>query len=115
MCRYGRGPLFFGVVGLALESGGQRVAEELSALAQEKGLAGGEGAPQRSLGGLRFQFGGQVEGHLGDLTLQRRFGQQRRFRHFPSSFWLGNPGNLIPALPCKCQAPLTHDARTQFA
>jgi hypothetical protein len=74
-----------GQVGLGLEGGGQGVAEELTALPKQEGLAGVKDAAQRGLPGLRFELGGQVQGHLGDLTLQGRLRQQRRFQHFSSS------------------------------
>jgi hypothetical protein len=55
---------------------------------QEESFTGVKGAASGGLLGLSFQLGSQVQGHLGDLTLQGRFGQQRRFRHvIPSTDW----------------------------
>jgi len=68
-----------------LESGGEGVAEELASLIQKESLASVEGTASGSLLSLLLQLGGEIQGHLGNLTLQRRLGQQRRFGHHPSS------------------------------
>jgi hypothetical protein len=95
---------------LLLESGGEAVAEELSAPVEQKSFAGIEDTSRRSVLGCLFQLRRQLHGHLGNLALQRRTGQQRRFRHFPSSFSLGNQGNLLLHPLQKCQESLTHPA-----
>jgi hypothetical protein len=72
-----RGPLFFGVANLLLESSGETIAEELTAAIEQEGFAGIQSAAQRSLLGSLFQFAGQIQSHLDNLTLQRRTGQER--------------------------------------
>ena len=64
------GPLFFGILDLVLEGGGEAVAEELAAVLQEKGFARIQNTAQGSLLGRGFQLGGQVQSHLGNLTLK---------------------------------------------
>jgi hypothetical protein len=68
-----------------LQSGGEGVAEELASLIKKESLASVEGTASGSLPSLLLQLGSQIEGHLGNLTLQRRLGLQRRFGHHPSS------------------------------
>jgi hypothetical protein len=58
-----------GVVDLLLEGGGEGVAEELASLIQQESLTGVEGTASGCPLGLLFQFGGEVQGHLGNLTL----------------------------------------------
>jgi hypothetical protein len=89
MCRCARAPLFFGVVGVALEGGGQAVAEELAAAVEEEGLAGVEDAAQRGLPGVGLEPAGEIQGHLDDLPLQGGLGEDRRFRHLTASYRTG--------------------------
>src|SRR5207249_1178008 len=62
-------PLFFGLLDLLLQSGGEAVAEELSSVFQEQCLAIGQGFSENGLVGLGFEFGGEFQGHLYDLLL----------------------------------------------
>jgi hypothetical protein len=91
-----------------LESGSEGVAEELATLIKQEGFTGIEDGTSRSQAGLLLQFGSQVEGQLGNLTLQRRLGQHWRFRHFSSSCSLGYFASLLPHLRFECQVRLTH-------
>lgn len=105
------GPPFFGLVGLLLEGGGEAVAQELSAPAEQDVLAGVEHRPQWGLPGLLFQLGGQLHGHLDDLALQGGLRLLGRFGHFHSSPGLGSSGNPLPNTTDKCQTSLTHPGR----
>jgi hypothetical protein len=89
MCRYARDPLFFGVVGVTLEGGGEAVAEELASAVEEEGLAGVEDAADGGLLGMGLELAGEVQGHLDDLLLQRGLGEDRRFRHVAVSYRIG--------------------------
>ena len=82
-----RAPFFAGLVGLVLHGGGQGIPQHLPALVEQEGLAGVEDASEGSLPGLLLQLDGEIQGHLGDMALQGRMGQQRRFGHLPCS-WL---------------------------
>src|SRR5207237_3841577 len=83
--RYAPSPLFLGLVDLMLEGGREGVAKELTPLMQQQGFTGIEDAAGGSFLRFLLQLGRQLEGHAGNLALQRRLGQQWCFRHFPSS------------------------------
>jgi hypothetical protein len=78
--RFAPSPFFFVLRRLRLQGSRQTVAEELPSVLQEQGFAIGQDAAAGGLPGFRLQLGGQIQGQLSDLALQRRWGQQRRFR-----------------------------------
>jgi hypothetical protein len=62
-----------------LESGGEGVAEELTAPVEEKPLADVENGADGGMRGLPLELGGEIESHLDDLTLQGRLGRLGSF------------------------------------
>jgi hypothetical protein len=57
-----------------LQGGGEGVTKELTAAIEEESLAGIKSATRGSLVGGPLELGGQLQGHLGNLHLQLRFG-----------------------------------------
>lgn len=81
MGRYGRGPLFFALVDLLLEGGGEGVAEEDAASVEGDRLAAGEAEAGRCLGGGGLEFLGEADGQFGQQALQGGLRDDRVGRH----------------------------------
>ena len=73
MCRSARDPFFFLAFDLDLKRRGQSIAEKLPTRVEQQGLAIGQNPFPRRLLGFRLQLRGEVDRHLGDLLLKRRF------------------------------------------